>query len=262
MANVIVKNELIDDIREGKQFVVDATDVQSEFGGKVGSKKFSLKSFFRDAVRRVKAQNPISPNQADIVSWILYDRFIYAAGATIPAKFTFYSVPSGSGGKTNVDTNMTQVKRLEDPQWFNTVGLGFYFNPNILLSDLNGFLNTEYMNFWVGNKTYLTGPVQNFPGAAGVTGFSTKTAESFYVNGQADPMKYYDLRLPAGLAIGNQGTTDGLIGITILQGQAFWIDMLADGGGYTLAASTATPSPGTGLTIMSFLYGVLSRGVQ
>lgn len=258
---IIKKTELIDDIRDGKMLSVSGSDLASHTKGKVGW-RMSVKHFFRDAVRRVRANNPISPNQADIVNWILYDRFVYAAGATIPAKFTFYSVPSGSSSKTNVDTNMSQVKRLEDPQWFNAIGLGFYFNPNILFADLNAFLNTEYMNFCVGTKPYLQGPIQCFPGTAGPTGFSTKTAESYYVNGMANPQAYFDLRLPAGLNLGAQGPTDGLIGITILQGQSFWIDMLADGGGATLTASTASPNPGTGLTIMSYLFGILSRGVQ
>ena len=77
----------------------------------------------------------------------------------------------------------------------------------------------------------------------------------------------FDVRLPAGIHLGVDATntpivTDGLIGITILQGQQFRIEMNAPAGGAVLSAVGATPFPGTGLTIMAYLYGILSRGVQ
>ena len=76
----------------------------------------------------------------------------------------------------------------------------------------------------------------------------------------------FDVRLPAGIHLGVDANnvpivTDGLIGITILQGQQFRIEMNAPLGGAALAASGADPA-GTGLSIMAYLYGILSRGVQ
>ena len=83
-------------------------------------------------------------------------------------------------------------------------------------------------------------------------------------NGQPRTDNVFDVRLPAGIHLGTDSTgaaivTDGLIGITILQGQQFRIEMNAPAGG---AALTATASGGTGLTVMAYLYGILSRGVQ
>jgi hypothetical protein len=76
----------------------------------------------------------------------------------------------------------------------------------------------------------------------------------------------FDVRLPAGIHLGVDSNnvpivTDGLIGVTILQGQQFNVTCNAPAGGAALSAAAATP-PGTGLTVMCYLYGILSRGVQ
>jgi hypothetical protein len=254
--HIINKKSLLDEVRDGVQFCLDLADIKSiaKSGGVVREK---ASYYFRNALKRNRAQNPISPNQADIVQWVLYDRFIFAAGTTVPNQFQFFSVPSGSGGKTNVDTNVGQVKRLEDPQWMNTFGVGFYFNPNVLFADLNSFENTEYMEFWIGQKAYLQGPIQCFPGAAGLTGGQTSTP--YFVNGTPRPSDIFDVRLPAGLQLGSLGVTDGLMGLTILQGQSFYTNCYAPSGGASL---TVSGSGGTGLTIMNYLYGILSRAVQ
>ena len=235
--------------------------------GKVGFRT-SLTEFFRAAKRRIRHQNPIAPNQADIVQWVIYDRFQFAPSTTVPNQFQFFTTPIGTNGKTQVDTNMEQVQRLPDPQWFNTTGIGFFFSPDIAPADMIGFLNSEYMDFWVGQKVYLTGPIQLFPGGAGVwANMAGSTQASILSNGLPLIDNIYDVRLPAGIHLGvdtqnNPIITDGLIGITILQGQQFRVVMNAPTGGVALAAAGATPFAGTGLTIMSYLYGILSRGVQ
>jgi hypothetical protein len=236
--------------------------------GKVGFKT-SLTEFFKAAKRRVRRQNPIAPNQADIVKWVIYDRFQFAASTTIPNNFKFFTVPNGNNNKTKVDTNMDQVQRLPDPLWFNTEGIGFFFGPLTAPIDLSNFLATEFMEYWVGQKTYLEGPVQCFPGGAGIwANLASPTASaSVLSNGLPRIDNIYDVRLPAGIHLGVDTNnvpiiTDGLIGITILQGQQFRIEMQAPAGGAALAATTATPFAGTGLTIMAYLYGILSRGVQ
>ena len=242
--------------------------------GKVGFKS-SMNEFFKAAKRRSHAQNPIAPNQADIVKWVLYDRFIFAAGTTVPNNFKFFTQPIGTAGKTKVDTNLDQVQRLPDPLWFNTEGVGFYFSNKTSIVDLQAFFDSEYMEYWVGQKIYLEGPIQVFPGGAGIYGSvaATLTAPSgvtIAANGQPRADNIYDVRLPAGIHLGVDATntpiiTDGLIGITILQGQQFKIEMNAPLGGAALTPAVPVapnPFPGGGLTIMAYLHGILSRGVQ
>jgi hypothetical protein len=257
-------------LEEGVGYEVAFKDLDSTITrvkNKVGLKT-SMTEFFRAARRHSFAENPIAPNQADIVKWILYDRFQFAPGTTVPNNFKFFTQPIGTAGKTKIDTNMDQVQRLSDPLWFNTEGLGFWFGSVNLLSDISAFFQSEYMEFWVGQKVYLEGPIQCFPGGAGLQGYSDGVTggQQTWTNGQARTDNVYDVRLPAGIHLGVDANnvpivTDGLIGVTILQGQQFRVEMNAPMGGAALAASTATPA-GTGLTVMAYLYGILSRGVQ
>jgi hypothetical protein len=233
--------------------------------GKVGFKT-SLTEFFKAAKRRTRQQNPIAPNQADIVKWILYDRFQFAAGTTIPNNFKYFTQPIGTAGKTKVDTNLDQVQRLPDPLWFNTEGIGFFFGSLTLATDISAFLASEYMEYWVGQKVYVEGPIQCFPSGAGLTGVSSGVTGTVFTNGIPRIDNVFDVRLPAGIHLGVDSSnvpiiTDGLIGVTVLQGQQFRIEMNAPMGGAALAAAAATP-PGVGLSIMAYLYGILSRGVQ
>lgn len=233
--------------------------------GKVGFKTH-LTEWYKKAKRRSFAENPISPNQADIVKWIIYDRFLFAAATTIPNNFKFFTAPIGQAGKSKIDTNMEQVQRLADPLWFNTEGIGFYFGSTALAADIQAFMASEYMEFWVGQKVYLEGPIQCFPSGAGLFATSTPTGATVAVNGVPRTDNVYDVRLPNGIHLGTDGAgnaiiTDGLIGITILQGQQFRVEMQAPAGGAALTAGTATP-PGTGLSVMCYLHGILSRGVQ
>lgn len=237
--------------------------------GKVGFKS-RLSEFLKAAQRRSGAENPIAPNQADIVKWVLYDRFVFAAGTTVPNNFKFFTQPIGTAGKTKIDTNLDQVQRLPDPLWFNTEGLGFYFSGKTIPTDIEAFFDSEYMEYWIGQKVYLEGPIQVFPGGAGLYGSlagSTLPPSFIVSNGHPRYDNVYDVRLPAGIHLGVDATntpiiTDGLIGITILQGQQFRIEMNAPLGGAVLAAAAATPVPGGGLSIMAYLHGILSRGVQ
>lgn len=260
------------DVQNGVGFELNLSDFASK--GKIGARG-GFKDFIKAAKRKLRGSNPIAPNQADIVNWILYDRIAFAASAVIPNLTKLFVTPIGTNSKTKVDTNLDQVSRLPDPLWFNTTHMGFFFNNNVLAIDLDAFFNTEYMEFWVGQKAYLEGPVQCFPSGAGrfgsvALGTMAAAATSFANNqGSGWPVlsNLYDVRLPGGLNLGVDGggnpvVADGLIGITILQGQQFNVQLKADGGGATLAATGAVPVPGTGLTVACYLHGILSRGVQ
>lgn len=240
--------------------------------GKVGFKT-SFNEFVRAAKRKSsKLENPIAPNQADIVKWILYDRFVFQASTTIPNNFKFFTQPIGTNGKTKVDTNLDQVQRLPDPLWFNTEGIGFYFSNSTSPTDITGFMDSEYMEYWVGQKVYIEGPIQFYPPGGGLWGSVNggTTATAVVQNGQSRTDNVFDVRLPAGIHLGVDATntpivTDGLIGITILQGQQFRVEMNAPLGGWALTPTTpVAPNPfaGGGMKIMCVLHGILSRGVQ
>lgn len=238
-----------------------------------GKHKFGFADLLSAWKRRAKfasskKMNPIAPGLADIVNWILYDRNNFAAGATVPANFKFYTQPIGTANKTKADTNLDQVQRLPDPLWMNALGIGFRWNETILPADILTFSETFWMEFWVGQKDYVEGPFTCFPAASGIqfTAAATTVAATTIQpsnNGQARIDNMFDLRLPAGIHLGydnaNGGApilSDGLTGITILQGQQFRIE--CNGTAFALAAG---PS-GVGMNLQSFIYGILSRGVQ
>lgn len=257
-------------VRRGDEFFVDFGSIKDD---KVS--KADIGGFLSQAKAQQRLQNPISPNQADYVNWVLYDEISFAASAVVPQLVKLFVAPIGSGAKTKVNTNLEQVSSLPAPQWFNTTGISIYFNPNATPIDLDNFLATEYLEFWVGSsKVYVEGKLDIFPSAGGLftnasLGTMSAAATSYNVNstnGWPSINNMYDLRLPAGLQLGtNQSgqnvTADGIIGVTILQSQTFNVQLKADGGGATMAATGAVPFAGVGLTVGCRLHGILSRGV-
>lgn len=241
--------------------------LQKEKAGKrKTSKSFSFSGLWANGRKKSVAQNPIMPNVADYVMWDYYDRFTYAAGATVPTNFNFFTVPSGTSGKTKADTNLELVSQLPNPYFINVTHIGFYFDPNVLSIDIDALFNQSYFEFIVNNKTYAEGKLNRYPGGGGIYGVTTKTATSQLTNGTSMVGNMYDLRLPAGIQLGAgaQGAivADGLTGVYILQQQNFKVSVNLPGGALALTAADATPNPGTGLVLSCYLYGVLSRSVS
>lgn len=218
----------------------------------------SPKSIYRKLRKRERSQNPIAAGMADIVPWILYDRINVANGATTAIRYQLFTVPDGSGGKTERDTNMTEVGKLPAPQWFNCIGIGFYPSSTALKADIDELLNDYTQTFWIGKKDYSQGPLFAFPGASGLYGLTTQTTQSAFTIGHSMAGNYYDLRLPAGMTLGvdsdgQQIVTDGITGHTILQNQNFQVNLNADAG-FVVASNP--------LYFYCLLFGILSRGVQ
>lgn len=267
-------DEVLQAVRDGKELFVPMTPMgmgtpSHENGGIV--QRAGISDFLKAAKARTRKMNPIAPNQADYVNWVLYDEISFAAAATIPNLNKLFVVPIG-GTKTKVNTNLELVSSLPAPQWFNCTGFAIYIRPNVAPVDLDAFFNTTYMEFWVSQKVYLEGPLDCFPQGSGpltamVNAAAAATGTTVSGNGWPSVHNLYDTRLPAGLALGknNMGAdviADGVIGITILQSQTFNVQLKADGGGATLAGAAAVPFAGTGLTVGARLHGILSRGVQ
>lgn len=221
------------------------------------------------AKRRALAQNPIVPNAADIVNWPVWDTFAVAAATSMGASFDFFTQPIGTNNKTKINTNLEQVSRLPDPQWMNVLSLGFSFGPEVTLTDITTLVNNYYTQFWVGGKTYAEGRYEMFPSGTGIVGNTTRNNISVVTNGIPQWGNLFDLRLPAGIDLGVQTdpydgsrkavVSDGLIGVTILQGQNFKVTNAAPGGAQSTEAAAAG---GQGMRLICTLYGILSRGVQ
>lgn len=241
------------------------------------SDSYGKDSFLASLRKRAFAKNPIMPNTADIVNWVVYDTYKVAAGASVGASFNFYTQPIGTNSKTKMDTNLEQVQRLPDPQFMNVIALGLQFGPEVILADIIKVVNNYYVELWVGNKVYTEGRFEVFPSGTGITGSvaaattvaATTINSNVLNNGRPGWDNLFDLRLPAGIGLGTQvnpatgervqAISDGLTGVTILQGQQFKVVATAPGGAQT---ATAGGSGGAGISIVCQLYGILSRGVQ
>jgi hypothetical protein len=284
MENFDLRKVLQETSERGNGFVVDfREDLDTNINE--GKHKFGFKDLISVYKRRSKFnsskhKNPIAPGLADIVNWVIYDRNSFAQNTAIPANFKFFTQPIGTNNKTKADTNLFQVSRLEDPLWMNVIGMGIYWTPNVYIGDITTFQNTYYLEFWVGQKVYIEGPYQCFPSAAGIYAFPNMNTASlaltfangaatmFSSNGVPRTDNMFDLRLPGGIQLGyetdsngnqNAVVSDGLTGITILQGQGFRVENNAPNGGFTL---TTTALGGFGINFQCYLYGILSRGVQ
>ena len=258
----------IEKVKGGSELFIPTLSEQSLDSLKFHAKKNKIgfeetvAGYSRMAKKQVRSKNPIAPNQADLVNWIIYDRWTVAAATTTPSQFKFFTQPIGTNSKTKTDTNMEQVQRLPDPQWANVIGVGFYLASTMGKVDIDALLNGYYHEFWVSQKVYAEGPIQCFPGASGLAASFATTAAltgpgaGVLTNGVARTDNFFDARLPAGLQLPGM-VTDGLIGITILQGQSFHVDMNSPAGTFSTAAG-----PAVGVNVMCYLYSILSRGVQ
>ncbi len=219
-----------------------------------------LNDYFETCKQRMVQPNPMDPNRADIVNWQLWDQYAAAAAATTVVNINLFTIPIGGAGKTKRQTNLDQVARLPDPEWMNVTGIGFEFASDTIKVDVDGFLAAYYAEFWVSQKVYVEGPLQVFQAGTGLYGVTTQQNVGTWVNGKPDGRPGYDLRLPAGISLGAQGMTDGLTGITILQGQNFKVVLTAAAG--VVLGIAAAPVFGTGITVTCYLFGIKSRGVQ
>jgi hypothetical protein len=213
---------------------------------------------------------PIQANTADLSNWILYDRLTAAQATTTAAQYQMFVTPYNQGTKTKADTNLSLPRQLEAPQWFNCQSIGFEFAPDTWLPDVTAFLKAYYFEFWVGNKIYAEGPLEcaqsgyGLYGAFAATGTNATpiTQASVVSNGVPQGLPSYNLTLPPGLnvtdAYGNAVTTDGIMGVTILQSQVFYVNLYSTAG--ILLAATA--AGGVGMSLRCLLTGILSRGVQ
>lgn len=208
--------------------------------------------------RNARGKNPIVPGKIGIFNWTLYDTLTAGQGTTTAVLLQAFTVPAGQSGKTKLDTNLEQVSRIPGPGIFNTVSLGFWFATNMDKDDMDGIFNSYFFEFVVVSRIYAEGLLQFYPASAGLAGSTTKTAESAYSNGQPNVANFYDLRLPAGMDLGDGAMTDGFTGITILQDQTFRVDLKATTG----VTLQTTAQGGVGLRLVVRLDGQLTRGVQ
>lgn len=200
----------------------------------------ALGSVERFAKKIVRAHNPVAQDLADVIPYKIYDTLTTAANTAGSAEYQFFTTPQ-SATKTKLLTNLEQAGRLPDPRHFFVRSLRFIFQQGMVLSDIRLMLLNYYVEFWIGNKIYMEGPLYLFPGGAGMTGVTTNTTESAWTLGTPDPCSVDDF---------------GEKGFSILQGQTFKVKVINGGAAITFS------STGNGLNLICVLDGLIAREVQ
>ena len=180
-------------------------------------------------------------DELDVQDTPVYDTLTYTAGGTIntPNSALFSNVESNSG-KTYAQTNMQENRRLAAPEAFSVFGVRLGFSEDILRADLQTFLNSWAYEFWLGQKNYQRANVRHFSAGWGISGYTTRTAESFYTNG-----------LPSMQAV------HGLAVKLVIANQMTFYAQLTNGGTPQVLSSS-----GNGLIFVNELVGLYARGVQ
>lgn len=208
-----------------------ATAVQSAVAAITQQQQFIINAF--------KGQIYIS-NQLDVQDTPIYDTITYAAGATITTPNSQFFVNVGSAsGKTYAQTNLSQQGKLDAPEAFSVFGVRVGFSEDILRSDVQTLYNSWAFEFWLGKKEYQRANLRHFSSGWGLSGFTTRTAESAYTNGWADRSSMNMLAVK--LVIANQ--------------MSFYAQL-------TGAASQTLASGGNGLILITECVGLYARGVQ
>lgn len=208
-----------------------ATSLQSAVQAITQQQQFIINAF--------KGQIYIS-NQLDVQDTPVYDTITYAASATITKTNSYFFTNVGpTAGKTVAQTNMGQQQKLDAPEAFSVFAIRLGWSEDILRSDLQTLLNSWDYEFYLGQKWYQRANIRHYASGWGISGFTTKTAESVYTNGWPSISAMHGLAVK--LVIANQMTFYAFL----------------DG-----ATSQALSGSGTGLIMINELVGMYARGVQ
>jgi hypothetical protein len=176
----------------------------------------------------------------DVQDTPVYDTLTYTAGGTIQQSNNqfFANVEQGSG-KTQAQTNMTQNNKLDAPEAISVFGIRLGWSEDALRSDLQTLMNGWAYQFSLGKKYYSLANIRHYSAGWGLTGFSSRTAESAYTNGfpSRGSMNLLEIKL----VIANQ--------------MSFYAQLIGN-------TSQVLSSTGAGLILLNELVGLYARGVQ
>lgn len=144
--------------------------------------------------------NSIMNGWVDRGAWRYWDRVLQLAtgtsfganSGTLYQTYTPFSVginkPDSitAQNKTKWNTNMPNSGQFNPPRCLVLQRLGTFFEPVMLLSDMELF-NLGYYEFRIDDKIFFEGLPNFDPGGMGIFGFSTKNNESSWVNGVPQP---------------------------------------------------------------------------
>jgi hypothetical protein len=97
----------------------------------------------------------------------LYDTISIAPGAAMPSMTALFTVPSGTNGKTNAQTNMQVAGMLSNNDAFLVTGARCAISFNTHPIDAQNFVSLCWLDFKFFNREFFWGPPEMFPGGSG-----------------------------------------------------------------------------------------------
>lgn len=136
----------------------------------------------------------------DRKKWYWYDTLkLPPATTVVNTPYNFFATAQGqadpynaSAIKTMLETNLVgQGGQFSSPYDMVLTNLGFYFATDNSLYDINQIVKYGYFEFKILEKTFFKGHLWRHPPGAGITGVTSNTSESSFLNGIADPGAIY-----------------------------------------------------------------------
>lgn len=138
--------------------------------------------------------NSLIAMMVDRTPWQWYDTLKLAPGATVVNSYTLFAQPkgqpdqySGNQTKTFVETNMTNGGMFTAPHDLLLQRIGFEIMFDTRLYDVVQIFKFSYFDLNIDEKVFYRAPLQFHPSGTGLTGVSTETGESTWVNGTPNP---------------------------------------------------------------------------
>jgi len=124
-----------------------------------------------------------------------YDTLKLAPGTVVQTQpYSLFKTPLGvsdpyngtsAAAKTELETNMTDTGKFNPPYDLILFNLGFLFWGK--LADIMTVAQLSFFEFKILEKRQFAGSMLRHPPGMGISGFSTRTSESFWNNGMPQP---------------------------------------------------------------------------
>lgn len=138
--------------------------------------------------------NALIAMMVDRTPWQWYDTLKFAPGATVVSSYTLFAQPKGQPDqyngnqvKTFVETNMTNGGMFTPPHDLLLQRIGFEVFADSRLYDIEQLFKFSYFELNIDEKVFFRAPLQVHPAGTGISGMTTQTAESSWVNGTPNP---------------------------------------------------------------------------
>lgn len=146
---------------------------------------------------KVRNTNAIMAGWIDRGPWQYRDTLTLTQGVNgfagvLQNEYSMFSVQIGAQDpytavqKTKLQTNMVRPNQFPPPRCLLLMALGFEF-VTMTKADIDLIVNNCYMEFKIDEKVYHEGWLEQYPPGVGLTGVTTNTSESSWVNGLASP---------------------------------------------------------------------------